>query len=469
MKRLILFIVILNNCPSSNAQTWQQAGYLNNTAESIFYDSVAQTVILGGKFWSSGTTILRGLATWKNNIFEPLGSGQSVCEDSLYCDELKTIFRYKNAVVISPVDSIGGILVPGIAKWDGVKWSSFGDGFQSGDHNGKIGAWLETDSLLYVGGVFTQSGNQPMNGVAVWKNGMWESVNFPSLNPLYPAFIGSLKYYKNEIYAAGNFQEMLDGQLNMDIARFDGASWHSVGGGLNGGLSDVWDMEVYKGELYVAGWFYETDGNAGNQIMKWNGLEWSAVGGGVCSYPGQIKDLLLVNDKLVAVGEFKCIGGQQTENRIAVWNGAYWCTIDSEFFPAPIRLLCVHDTLLAIGSFWDVGSQSINSFAYKVLSNDPLDCELLLSSQNVETEDFGQLQLSPNPASEALRLTLPAGFEHGQLTVFNPLGQPVFQQKLENLPEPACVIDIGGLPSGLYFAQLRRGDGQDIGASFIKQ
>jgi hypothetical protein len=101
-------------------------------------------------------------------------------------------------------------------------------------------------------------------------------------------------------------------------------TWESVGNGLDG---EVRAFTEYKGNLYVAGGFYEAGlvpkGSRGIRtynIAKWNGAKWDSVGHGLHS--GRIFSLAVYRGNLYAGGDFK----MEMENirGIAKWNDTIW-------------------------------------------------------------------------------------------------------------------------------------------------
>jgi hypothetical protein len=145
----------------------------------------------------------------------------------------------------------------------------------------------------------------------------------------------ALTFYQGSLYAAGMFS--LAGSVETRcIARWDGAGWHEVGGGIGvppGGRSpSVTAMAVYDDgggpSLYVAGIIDLAGGVPVRNIAKWNGTTWSDVGGGLGSgVNDRVWTLSTFNDgsgpALYAGGEFADAGGLPAAN-IARWNGSAW-------------------------------------------------------------------------------------------------------------------------------------------------
>ena len=51
----------------------------------------------------------------------------------------------------------------GMLKWDGQRWSTFGEGI-----DGRVMAIERFQGKLYVGGRFNRAGGQPATNIAIW-------------------------------------------------------------------------------------------------------------------------------------------------------------------------------------------------------------------------------------------------------------------------------------------------------------
>lgn len=107
-----------------------------------------------------------------------------------------------------------------------------------------------------------------------------------------------------------------------NLARWDGSSWHDIGGGVNGTVLSI--VRLASGDLIIAGAFSEAGSVAASRIARWNGVEWSALGAGV---GGTIWSLVAQsNGDLLVAGEFVTAGGAPAR-RVARWDGAAWSPI----------------------------------------------------------------------------------------------------------------------------------------------
>ena len=111
---------------------------------------------------------------------------------------------------------------------------------------------------------------------------------------------------------AGGLFTTIGGIDASSIARFDGASWHSMGDGMNGHVTTLEVLE--SGELIAAGNFTMAGGEAANRIARWDGENWHPLGDGVNSTVRALE--VMPNGDLIAAGNFTEAGGMAA-NHIA--------------------------------------------------------------------------------------------------------------------------------------------------------
>jgi hypothetical protein len=185
--------------------------------------------------------------------------------------------------------------------------------------------------------------------------------------------VASMCVYKGELYVAGFF-DFADGLAN-NIAKWNGTKWMPVGSGVytvGGGGLDSWvnALLVYNDELYVGGRFTDAGSVEANNIAKWNGTEWSAVGTGLGSYGYSVGSLVVYNGELYAGGHFYNAGNVQVNN-IAKWNGIEWSAVGTgisvytdDYFSGSVSSLAVYNGFLyAGGSFDTAGTIPANNIA----------------------------------------------------------------------------------------------------------
>ena len=260
--------------------------------------------ILGGalgtsatRFFSNDTFSVNAIAKWDGTTFHPLATGIDYC-DNFNCSPIQSIFRYQDGIYSNdPTGSMSGVMTNGFVRWDGVAWSpASGDGlYDDFGFGGSVYSQIHYEGALLVGGGYTMIGDEQVNGLAYWDGEEWHSLNFPTEPDHFP-FIVAMTKFNGDLYVAGNFQLIIDGEGTEDVARFDGVNWHPVDGGLKGGWATAWDLAVFKDELYVAGLIEQSEGNAGNNIMKLENGKWVDVAGGTDL---MVRDMIVFEDEAV--------------------------------------------------------------------------------------------------------------------------------------------------------------------------
>ena len=383
------------------------------------------------------------------------------------------ITRFNNELYVGGwFNSLGNTKAALIGKWNGISWDSIPvQPFKKNEQNCIVYALEVINNELYMGGIFDTVAGIPMQSIAKWNGSNWTDLNFHLQNP--GQAIGSIAYYKSEIYVGGNFldQGLNDGR--MDILRYDGISWKTVGGGIYGGSSFVQCMVEYKNELYVGGYFYKSDGNAGNFIQKWDGNNWSDVGGGVYGDTnlwngnGQIRSLLVHNNELYAMGTFISAGGIPAD-KVAKWDGTNWCGFGSDFNNNINAGCFFRDTLYVGGGFTTIDTDSINLIAKWIGGNYTDTCGNLTGIEN--THNKSALNIYPNPNNGLL--TIEAAFEKSEeinIMLYNVIGELVLKIE-EGIVNGSYKkqLSIEKFPAGVYFLSIQTSS-ENLQLKVVKQ
>jgi len=176
------------------------------------------------------------------------------------------------------------------------------------------------------------------------------------------ASVHALQVVSGDLYAGGSFAAPGG---NYGIARWNGSSWNSVGGGAN---ASVLALAALNGVVYAGGDLTSVGGVSVNRIAKWNGTSWSALGTGM---NGFVYALAAKGTKVYVGGSFTTAGGV-TVNRIAYWETtdstwhAMGSGLDNDVFAIAIT---DNDTVYAGGQFsnllrkWNPGTSSWDALA----------------------------------------------------------------------------------------------------------
>lgn len=253
----------------------------------------------------------------------------------------------------------GGVISPGIGRWDGSAWSGLGEGLYFAGPSALTSYDDGTGPALYAAGEFFEAGGMDAEKIARWTPaGGWQPVgggldagggSALSL-AVFDDGSGEALYVGGRIDAAG-------GVPVRNIARWDGSAWSDVGGGVDGA---IWAMAVYDDgagpALYAAGRFNAAGGQPARNIARWDGERWTALGPGLFALDGRptVAALAVYDDgagpALYAGGAFDGPGGGSAEffNNIAKWDGLQWSALSggvpgSAPGQRPVQALTVHD------------------------------------------------------------------------------------------------------------------------------
>ncbi len=292
---------------------------------------------VGGNFTSAGILPANNVAHWDGRRWHGLGAGINgyVYALALFKGKLYAGGDFTQA---------GEVAVNGIAVWDGNRWSALGDGAgaMQGTYRGIVRALAVTDDALYIGGDFTSLNDLATLDIARWDgrkltslgdglgdvdyNGVMDSSGYGSIYALAAGPDGSL-YAGGDFSSAGNQQPLL---VN-SVARWDGRTWQALGSGLakTYGEGEVRALTVdATGTLYVGGQFVTAGGEPASSIARWDGRRWRPVGSGLGtdSAYSYVSSLAVVGDSLYAGGGMASIGGKKVAG-LAVWQGEKWAGV----------------------------------------------------------------------------------------------------------------------------------------------
>jgi hypothetical protein len=222
-----------------------------------------------------------------------------------------------------------------IGCWDGTNWNSLGGG------QGLVYALAVGTDGLYAAGTGYDGTNYGSAFFSRWDGTAWNgALKIDSTNTYFVYAYGGSDPIGYKCIAIQSTNIYLGG--NIWIAQFDpnvgdtpitncyfmlrsdrNSSWI-----MGTGLDNVpVALAVMGTNLFVAGTFTTAGDVPANQIAKWNGQSWMSVGGGVVG-SGTVYALATLNNNLYAGGTFTNIGGVSA-SRIAKWDGTNWSALGS--------------------------------------------------------------------------------------------------------------------------------------------
>ncbi|MGJ8637270.1 MAG: GC-type dockerin domain-anchored protein [Phycisphaerales bacterium] len=157
------------------------------------------------------------------------------------------------------------------------------------------------------------------------------------------------------LFVVGSFSIAGGGSTGTQVARWDGAAWQSVGGGLQGGYTNA--AAEFQGDLIVAGYFDTADGVAGSaKLARWDGAAWNAMDAQSEIFLNSMWDLEVYDDgitgeQLYIAGNYGALNGQAGLDHIAKWDGSNYTGVGGTIGGAvPLIVLDLHQTDLGGGN-----------------------------------------------------------------------------------------------------------------------
>ncbi len=224
--------------------------------------------------------------------------------------------------------SVNGVAAKSLARWDGSQWSSVGGGVSLGAQQGAVSA-LATDAAgnLYVGGTFDKAGAVAAVNVARWNGAAWTALG------------GGLNNTVTQLYWDAPAGRLLaGGYFTGLVAQYTAGAWSVIGGGIPNAVADESYVSsiarTQNGTFYFGGNYPYTGGGAGS-LYSWNGAALSMVGGGVNA---PVTSLKAQGNTLYVGGIFTAAnpqGASVPANWVAAWNGSTWSALGSGTIQSP--------------------------------------------------------------------------------------------------------------------------------------
>jgi len=220
-----------------------------------------------------------------------------------------------------------------------------------------VDAMYNYQSKLYVAGQFdTVGSNMPAKRLAIWNGSAWDTL--PTFEYNFFSVI-SLINYNNKLALVGYFHKYGAGAgTYTNIMFWDGVNLQECNN-CNNGNGQINCVASYKGDLYVGGTFTQMGGVSAQRIAKWNGTTWSSVGGGITSgFMPNVSQMSIYNNELIVVGDMSQVGGNLSVSDIARWDGTNWSKLKEgvNFPPEALVVDSINNLLYVGGQFTTAGN-----------------------------------------------------------------------------------------------------------------
>jgi hypothetical protein len=227
-------------------------------------------------------------------------------------------------------------------------------------------------SALFAAGFFAFAGGAPAMHIAKWNGATWSTLGSGANSAVIALAV--FNDGSGPALFAGGYLVSAGGVAASYIAKWNATVWAPVGSGMDGPVYALAEYDDRSGvALYAGGLFMNAGGVSASRIAKWNGSSWAALGSGVDGQPSNVVRVfaLTVFDDgsgpaLYAGGRFTTAGGGAASN-IAKWNGSSWSALSSGMDNAVTALAVYNDgsgpALYAGGPFTTAGGIAASNVA----------------------------------------------------------------------------------------------------------
>lgn len=364
--------LVVNNVARWDGAQWRSlAGGTDNTVHGI--EAWGDRVVVTGSFDQAGGVTVDGLGLWDGSTWSdldaPFGGQPLAFEDALMLG-FNAWFDGDAWTTLAPP------LTYTTMNGNFVEYR--GELFASGDWGPSLTgvAKIKADSAILVSGreissplasfgddlvaVERRSDGVTRAVVRAWDGTSWRDLGEGFTHTSGVPSIETLVVIDGVLYAGGRFTHV-GATAASNLARWDGAAWVDVDGGLSGGGSGLRVLTIapWANGIAVGGRFTIAGGVPSTNIALWDTNGWSAA---ASLSSTEVASLALHQGTLVAAGTIQC---GVPNVCVMSWDGEAWTEIgrfDRAFSPAP-RLLSAGDSLFIAGGFVAVDDVLANPVA----------------------------------------------------------------------------------------------------------
>jgi trimeric autotransporter adhesin len=431
----------------SLAQRWQSVGGgTSNYVEALYADTVNHILYVGGNFEYAGDSLVHQIAAWNGSTWRSLGEGTGDTTNGPLSAITSIVWWEENVFTAGANDRMAGhIGWRHLNKWDGIEWENCG--------NPDGSAIVEiVNGELFAVGLFSEIYGEPLGKLVKWNGERF--VSFATeLLPDPSDHLYCASYYNGKYYFGGNFD--LAGGLE-EIASWDGNEWKPVGLGI---LGDSWvnQLRVFKDLLFVGGEFRESPGNTSDYITVWDGSRWLDPFPNV-QYLTQVLDLEIIDGDLYIVGMHRVFDGAawQGPYMLAKYDGSEFCSFGGQGYHQAMRVAGL-DGHLYFSTNQVLHGDTVNYLVEWLGGADDMDICISQPVHAIEAAETGTVvSLFPNPVGSSFSMNLPRGIATCTFKIADVGGRWV-------LPETkyhggGSAVDVGWLDAGLYLVEVRLKD-----------
>ncbi|MFO0838937.1 MAG: hypothetical protein U1D55_10465 [Phycisphaerae bacterium] len=318
---------------------------------AVFDDGSGPALFVGGSFEFAGDVAVKNIAKWDGTTWSPVGGGLN--------GGVSAMRVHNGELYVGGAFTLAGSLpVLCLAKWSNGAWSApppFPPPLGSTTAVAALGAF---SNELYVSGY-----SLPRVFLYRLTGNTWSSFPHPTYSPpsAFIPVIRNIHEFGGELVVTGSFDAAGSPTVVLNgVAAWNGTQWHPLGNGVGpstqSGRSMVTTSAVYDVGLFVGGAFTDASSVPARAIARWDGANWTEVGGGLAGDDFFAPQAMLPTaDRLVVAGAFNFAGGAPHRNIVA-WTGTNWSALGSGLNGRVSDLVEYAGRLIASGDFGSSGN-----------------------------------------------------------------------------------------------------------------
>lgn len=338
----------------------------------------------------------------------------------------------------------------GIAKYTSFFSPLGGSGIICSLNQSNCGVYAlrEFNGELYAGGTFTNISGSTFLNIAKWNGTSWSSLGSGISGGSSSGGVRKMIVYNNELYVMGIFTNA-GGVSATNIAKWDGSSWSAVAS-IQGTVQQIACAEVFNDELYIGGNFSGINNIPVNRLAKFDGTSWSDAGQGLqnCGY---VTSMAVLRNELYGAGFFDFPESPTGFQHVGKWNGNNWESFGSvgkNFGTGSVSSLSnANDALFVSGVFGSIDNGFFNNIAVFAPASH--------TTALAETAAESTIKVMPNPFNENATIQMESRFTDSEIHLFDCLGNQVNYMKTSG---EKLVLNRNNLSAGIYTLRLTSGD-----------
>jgi hypothetical protein len=390
---------------------------------------------------------------------------------------INCLYEYNGELIVGGnFNNIGGLVANGIAKWNGISWSTLGQGNYLSH---KVTDICEFDNKLFIasGALKCWDGSQwsDMNLFDV-STGLYTNVSAKELHvlngELYILTYSSdfLKYNgttfielsppNGYLYCLDDFNGELYIGTDSGVYKYSNQSWVNISGVFNNNPIVV-DLENFNGELYAIGLISSIGGLTVKNLAKFNGFNWESVTlpngyWPMVEFGGEVSDvaqnsLKVINNNLYVAAYFANMQANNFDpNPLYKLNGSGWSDVANNC-TSNLNQGFGNTCIIYQGELYVGGSFTTIVNAPWFDDNDNCFIKLNPNAMSLANEKHKQYpSLYPNPTSSEITITSDK-FTNEPYTLFDQMGRTVGSGKLSGTN---TTISLSTLSKGIYILKV---------------